>query len=333
MGFRIFFGIASLAVMALCAVNYWIELTPQWANYQREYYGRLAERVKDDTAKAKQVAATPAKFVQIYNQQLGVADRCTICHAGIDNPRMDGVKQPFKVHPSNLLNVASGRRRRLHDLPPGTGAGHDHRQRPRKGRALGHAAIGGPLRASLLHEMPPRRRNTAAPVLTRGKRLLHEMGCVGCHRTGEEPSEKIGPRLAVEGSKVSRKWLQKWLMNPKDYLPRGKMPHFRLQSSAANALAAYIMNYKDKTIDSAPEPKGDAAAGKEVLGRLQCVACHVTKDDPQGNPNGIGGTIGPDLAQGGQQGQQALAGGLFAEPARLLSAHQNAPLLPQRKGG
>ena len=62
----------------------------------------MAEKI-EDPAKAAQVADTPPKFVQIYNQQLGVVDRCVICHLGMDNPLMDGAKNPHKVHPGNLL--------------------------------------------------------------------------------------------------------------------------------------------------------------------------------------------------------------------------------------
>ena len=133
------------------------------------------------------------------------------------------------------------------------------------------------------------------PELTRGKHLMRELGCVGCHRAGglvEE--EKVGPRLAVEGSKVSRKWLTKWLINPKDYLPRAKMPHFHLTPPEANALAAYLMTFRDKAIDDLADAKGDHDAGANTFRESQCAACHVTREDSQGN--GVGGIIGPDCA-------------------------------------
>ena len=60
MAFRIYFGIASLAILVLCIVNYWIELTPAWKDYQREYYALLAEKI-EDPAKAAQVAAHAAE--------------------------------------------------------------------------------------------------------------------------------------------------------------------------------------------------------------------------------------------------------------------------------
>ncbi|MCH7872926.1 MAG: hypothetical protein IID33_14625, partial [Planctomycetes bacterium] len=47
-----------------------------------------------------------------------------------------------------------------------------------------------------------------APVLTHGRLLLRELGCVACHEiSGIEAAEKVGPRLDAIGSKVSLKWL------------------------------------------------------------------------------------------------------------------------------
>ena len=102
MAFRVCFGIASLAVLVLCLLNYWIELTPAWKAWQHEYYALLAGKIADPV-KAEQIAHKTPQFTQVYNQQLGVVDRCVICHLGMDNPLMDGTKNPHKLHPGNLL--------------------------------------------------------------------------------------------------------------------------------------------------------------------------------------------------------------------------------------
>ncbi len=299
MAFKVYFGIASSVVMVLCGINYWIELTPQWAGYQRKYYDLLATKI-DDTAKAKQAAATPAKFVQIYNQQLGVADRCTICHLGMENPLMDGAANPFKVHPGNLLvshpPEAVGCTICHQGQGLATTVDDAHGKVPHWDKPVltGHFVQAACTKCHHEDEVPQ------APVLSRGKHLLHELGCVGCHRTGDATDEeKVGPRLAVIGSKVSRPWLNKWLIDPKNYLPKGQMPQFHLKPQAANALAAYLATFRDKSIEASPEPKGDHDAGKEILGRLQCITCHVTKEDARGNP--VGGSIGPDLRREGNK--------------------------------
>jgi mono/diheme cytochrome c family protein len=299
MASRFTFGIASLAILALCIVNYWIELTPAWKSYQRDYYRLLAEKVKDP-GKATEIAETPPKFAQIYNQQLGVADRCVICHLGMENPVMDGAENPHKVHPLNLLTSHSYQTIGCTVCHDGQGLattlddahGHvPHWHRPLLTGDFVQATC------STCHhedEIPQ------APVLTHGKHLLHDLGCVGCHRTGEPADEdKVGPRLTVIGSKVTRKWLNKWLINPKDYLPKGKMPQFHFRPQASNALAEYLMTFKGKTIDALADAGGDHDTGATIFRQLQCITCHVTREDSQGNP--VGGTLGPDLRKLGNK--------------------------------
>jgi hypothetical protein len=243
MAFRIYFGIASLAILVLCFVNYWIELTPAWKAYQYEYYALLAERIKDPD-KAAQTAKTPAKFVQIYNQELGVVDRCVICHLGMEEPLMDGDKNPHKMHPGNLLLSHSCQTVGCTICHSGQGLAttlddaHGHVADWHRPLLSGHFVQASCSKCHHEDEIPQ------APVLTRGKRLLKELGCVGCHVTGETvEQEKVGPRLDVIGSKVSRRWLNKWLVNPKEYLPKAAMPLFQLNAQAANALAAYLVTF------------------------------------------------------------------------------------------
>ncbi|MGO9109657.1 MAG: c-type cytochrome [Thermoguttaceae bacterium] len=312
MAFRIYFGIASLVVMGLCAINYWIELTPEWAGYQRNYYNLLAAKI-EDPVKASRAAAAPARFMQIYNPRLGVVDRCVICHLGMENPLMDGAKNPFKIHPGNLLASHSPEAVGCTVCHQGQGLattvadGHGNVPHWDKPLLTGHFVQAACTKCHHEDEVPQ------APVLSRGKHLMHELGCVGCHRAGDGmDEEKVGLRLAVVGSKVSRPWLNKWLLNPRDYLPKGKMPQFHLRPQAANALAAYLATFHDTSIDASPEPKGDHDAGAAIFRRLQCITCHVTREDARGNP--VGGTIGPDLRRVGNKVNKCWLAAFFRDP-------------------
>ncbi len=299
MGFRIIFGITSLAILALCVLNYAIELRPDWKNYQRDYYSLLSDKIKDK-AKATEIAETPVKFSQIYNPELGVVDRCTICHLGMDNPQMDGAKNPHKVHPGNLLASHPYQKIGCTICHQGQGLATTTEDAHGNVPHWDHPLLAGEFTQATCTKCHHEDEIPQAPELTRGKRLLHELGCIGCHRAGEQsPEDKAGPRLTVEGSKVSRPWLTKWLLNPRGYLPKAKMPNFHLHPQEADALAAYLMTFKDTAIDSLPETKGDHDAGANILRESQCVACHVTREDSQGN--GVGGTIGPDLRKVGNK--------------------------------
>ena len=147
--------------------------------------------------------------------------------------------------------------------------------------------------------------------------MLSELGCVGCHKAGDVvDQEKAGPQLNSIGSKVSRKWLGKWLANPKGYLPKGKMPHYKLNSAAVNALSAYLMTFRNQAIDKAPQPAGDYDAGASVYREAQCIVCHVTKLDYADNP--VGGQIGPNLLKIGNKVNQRWLRAFFKDPHSFM---------------
>ena len=77
------------------------------------------------------------------------------------------------------------------------------------------------------------------------------------------------------------------------------MPRFALNPEAVQALSAYLMTFRDPAIDSLPEPQGDHDTGNSIYRESQCIVCHVTKEDTQGNP--IGGVVGPDLRKIGNK--------------------------------
>ncbi len=291
---RVHFAVASLAILVLCGTNYWVEYTPTWKQWQKEYYALLAEKI-EDPQKAARAANTPPKFVQIYNRELGVTDRCVICHLGMDNPLMAGERNPHKAHPNpgNFLSSHPLEQVGCTICHHGQGAAttlddaHGHVPHWERPLLTGDFVQATCTKCHNEEEVP------GAPVLTRGKRLLRELGCVGCHRTGESvDGDKVGPRLAGIGSKVTRRWLNRWLLNPKGYLPRGKMPNFHLSPFSANALAAYLMTFRNEAIDTMPEQEGDYDAGAQLHLDEQCIDCHVSLE--RGGKL-VGGNIGPDL--------------------------------------
>ncbi|KKL24705.1 hypothetical protein LCGC14_2412660, partial [marine sediment metagenome] len=305
MAFRVFFGIVSLAILVLSLLNYWVEYTPTWKDRQRDYYNLLSKTIMEkdrDSDKAAQVARTPPEFLQIYNQELGVVDRCIICHLGMEDLLMEDAPNPHKAHPGNLLATHPYQQVGCTICHQGQGlattVSDAHGDVPHWERPLlrGDFVQATCTKCHQEDEVPD------APVLTRGKRLLLDLGCVGCHQTGQlEEPEKVGPRLAGIGSKVSRKWLNKWLINPKDYLPSGKMPHYHLSRPMANALAAYLMTSTDKTIDALEQQEGDYDAGGTIFREFQCIVCHVTQE--RGGTL-VGGTIGPNLMKIGNKVNQ-----------------------------
>ena len=153
-----------------------------------------------------------------------------------------------------------------------------------------------------------------APVLSQGKHLLHELGCLGRHRTGKRRQTR-------------RRWGRGWPSSAARYrgngwiggssTPRTTCRKARCRSSvscaqAADALAAYLMTFHDTTIDGLVEPKGDHDAGAAIFRQSQCITCHVTREDARGNP--VGGTIGPDLRKLGNKVSKCWLIAFFKDP-------------------
>jgi len=268
-----------------------------WRSEQQRYALRLSEQAR---AAGTTPVSYPVEMRQIYLKDWGRVDRCVTCHVGIDNPAFHDEPQPLTAHHGNLLTFH----------PPdkfGCTVCHEG-----QGRATSKAAAHGnvpywdkPLLTGDLIQSTCTKchRETPipqAPVLSRGRELVQSLGCLGCHKAGSLVEQsKSGPRLTAVGSKVSRRWLENWLADPRKVLPRATMPDFHLRPVEVRALSAYLMTFHDKSIDSQPKPKGDYDAGALVYKESQCIVCHVTKDDYAGKP--VGGTIGPDMRKIGNK--------------------------------
>ena len=89
----------------------------------------------------------------------------------------------------------------------------------------------------------------------RGKKLISEVGCLGCHGVEglEEESKKIdafaAPYLSGIGSKVSGDWLVSWLSRPSHYSPDSIMPSFRLSDQQLQDIATYLMGLKNERFE------------------------------------------------------------------------------------
>jgi mono/diheme cytochrome c family protein len=90
----------------------------------------------------------------------------------------------------------------------------------------------------------------------RGKKLINEVGCMGCHGVEglDLDSKKInaaaGPYLTGTGTKIkSANWLVSWLKRPSHYQEDTIMPSMRLTDREANDIAAYLLSLKNKKFE------------------------------------------------------------------------------------
>ena len=126
-------------------------------------------------------------------------------------------------------------------------------------------------------------------VATRGKELVDNIGCKGCHvagndirmRTERGTSYDIAPELSWVGGKANADWLFDWLKNPRHYHPNTRMPSLRLTDAEARDIVAYLTPLKDdrpappKVLDL--DNKEKIAKGLKTIREYGCFGCHNIK--------------------------------------------------------
>jgi cytochrome c2 len=105
--------------------------------------------------------------------------------------------------------------------------------------------------------------------LAAGRKTFETIGCLGCHRVGDDKRgmdafwaasyRTHGPNLDGTGSKVNAGWLYAWVKNPKGYWHQTRMPNLRLNDQEAANVTAYLMSLKKDDFRARPRPAMDAA--------------------------------------------------------------------------
>ncbi len=253
-----------------------------WKNYQKQY-NKLLEQKNIKAGKPIEI-----KEKSISYDLLQVNDRCISCHAGVANPSMANAPQPFKTHPGGLLKKHDWQKIGCTICHQGNGA-----------TVIKSSAHKNMLKAEMVqttcYQCHPRsQRLPGARQLNHGQKLFTDLQCTGCHFVKDLSPARHGPALNGIGSRINRKWLRYWLKNPSEMMANAKMPNFYLNDDYADAVAAYLMTFKDEQLENDPEPpEGDPEEGKNILRHARCISCHAF--------NGRGGLLGPDLGRLGNK--------------------------------
>ncbi len=106
-----------------------------------------------------------------------------------------------------------------------------------------------------------------AEQVTRGKGIMKEVGCLGCHTVEKEGPEFMvndhGPDLSTIGSKLDADYLVDWIVDPKKYDPNTRMPRLRVEQDPVNDpkdkkrkgpqvladLVAYLLSLRNEEFD------------------------------------------------------------------------------------
>lgn len=277
------FVVASVAMLVVLAIAPVKDLLREWTFVQRAYNSAIA-------LLPVRVPQAETGLHQIWARKLGRVDRCVTCHLGIMQPALAHAKQPFRTHPTIPHDIDDFGCTICHD---GQGAATTFRdaigdtpfwERPILPQPFVESSCGRCHREAIVPQ---------APVLTRGRTLIAQYNCSGCH-TLSETGKGWAPALTGIGAKVSRGWLVSWLRRPKDYWDHTRMPMFHLKDDDVQVLADFLMTFKSFAggvrLDSGAPQSTDPKLieeGKTVISEARCVTCHTI--------GGRGGSVAVEL--------------------------------------
>jgi cytochrome c2 len=130
--------------------------------------------------------------------------------------------------------------------------------------------------------------------LAEGRRTFETVGCLACHRVGEDRRgvdqtlpdggtkkgfdaasfRTHGPNLDGTGSKVSPGWLYAWVRSPKGYWHETKMPNLRLTDQEGANVTAYLMSLKNDSFMARARPAIDPGV-RDLIIREHLLAANV----------------------------------------------------------
>jgi len=157
----------------------------------------------------------------------------------------------------------------------------------------------------------------------------HSVGAIEAAGNQTQIRRRHGYNLSNQGSKVSANWIANWVQDPQKVWPDSKMPSLRLTDAETADIAAYLASLKNPEWDVKAAPQSDATvlddvvreflrgtttqakaetelaamspeqknlyAGKQLIGRYGCYACHNIPGFEKAQP------IGTELTEAGSK--------------------------------
>ena len=275
----------------------------EWRHYQSSYLSMIGGRGEAVTLRRH----FQGGIQQIWHPELGVVDRCTTCHVGLQEASLSDVTlQPFRRHPvvpHNLEQFGCVMCHRGQGIATTVEEAHESTlawEQPILPARFIESSCGQCHRAPL----------TGTPQLNEGRRLMARYGCSRCHTVklpegGTLKAEMDAPPLSHIADKTTREWIYSWLKDPQAYAASATMPNFKLSDDDDRDISAFLIaNSTPVTGDTltlsaaAQKPAADPTAGASLYGESFCATCHAVQNAAG---NVVGGDIGPELTRIGNK--------------------------------
>jgi len=296
------FGVVSVGLLLALAITPAKEHFSQWHGYQRRYLRLIRDR---GDAMSLRRRFQPG-IHQIWLPELGVVDRCTTCHLGLNEASLADVnRQPFRKHPAIPHSLDGFGCVICHG---GQGAATTvaeahHSERAGEEPILPARYIESGCGQCHQNALP------GTPQLNLGRRILTRYGCIHCHAITLPDGAKVvatdhPPSLAHIADKTTREWIYTWLKDPLAYAASTTMPNYKLGDADASDISAYLMSSSTPqagdtvTAGTKSAAQTDPAAGPSLYGESFCSSCHAVQNAAG---NLVGGDVGPELTRIGNK--------------------------------
>ncbi|MBI5506076.1 MAG: c-type cytochrome [Deltaproteobacteria bacterium] len=303
---RLVFAVLSPIFLLLCVVAIHGEETGEWRQHQDEFNRLYAERANAKLAEAQargdaaeagrwtrvagEVAQLKPEIKQNYIAELGVADRCTSCHLGIDNPLFADVPQPYRSHSGKLLESHEPGRFGCTMCHDGQGSATStqaaHGNEPNWPRVMMPSTVVQSA-CSRCHEVA--HGLVGGEAVSRGADMFMNKGCYACHNVpGAGPLPKFAPPLNNLKSKLTDApaWVGSWIKEPARVAPDTAMPNFLLSDEETGKITAFLLTLgKPATAKPVVVDASLAENGKKLFTERGCRGCHgVEKEEHSVSP-------------------------------------------------
>jgi mono/diheme cytochrome c family protein len=284
------YAVTSVLFLIVLAVSPLKNYLHEWRSTQENFNSYLNDY-------PQRIKPVEIGLKQIWVRDLNRIDRCTTCHLGISNPKLQSAPEPFNTHPKMHHDMDKFGCTICHQ---GQGLATDFSDvhnvsefwdRPMLPDKFIEASCG---RCHINQDLKE------TPNLNEGRGLVENYNCIACHNLPGFHKAFV-PSLDGIGAKlIARDWLVKWLKNPSKVLPKTKMPDFLLSDDEINSLADFLWSFKKfpdgAQLDSLPDiykqKKDDddfINLGKTRFREARCISCHAVE--------GRGGHLAVDLGK------------------------------------
>jgi mono/diheme cytochrome c family protein len=139
-----------------------------------------------------------------------------------------------------------------------------------------------PLSRDVLFHLPAKASLTRERQIERGRFLVEEYNCAGCHLPAESDRlarglhKRLGPDLSQVGKRARPGWLYQYLRSPQDLSPASDMPHFfDTEEVECYAVTRYLESLGGPLRDvQIPGAIGQVELGKRLFHSVGCSVCH-----------------------------------------------------------